>query len=212
MAPLFFLVAAGAIVQLLPKGGSDQSIAAGCMGLLIGTLATGMGSFWLYHLLQGSLLHSHLRNVQIADALLLTGWLVAVVLILRAEPVKLTYSEAKAVLEVELRAGKTLLEGGSIDSVACISFVGGDNLNYPHPELVRRETDYQILPWETTVLDVQEWKVLVFWKGKEVPFMLDLPKRPVQSTRWSGWQNPHQQVLPGLMLRYRFRIVPYRQQ
>ncbi|MCY7350280.1 MAG: hypothetical protein LH606_06390 [Cytophagaceae bacterium] len=57
----------------------------------------------------------------------------------------------------------------------------------------------------------------VFIRNQPVLFVLDLPKRPTQSTDWSGWSEPmayQEDPLPedarqGLSLRYRFRLIAH---
>jgi hypothetical protein len=215
LAPAFFLAFAWLVWKLLPTNNADQGIATGYLGLLAGTVAVIAGSIATYYYVQHYLFPMYLRQVQLADALIFAGWIVVIGLLVSRQTQKLDYGDQKGKLQVELRADHSLLNNQSIDSMANFSFVGGNNVTSYHPDNVRRETGFQILAWESTILDVRRWEVLVFWREDRILFELDLPKRPAQSTEWSAWIQPVRQenyaAPDGLTLRYRFRLVPYTQ-
>ncbi len=199
--------------------GPDARLGAAYLSTFGGFAAALFGFFLVWFLTSRFLLPQHLRAVQIFDAMAVLCWVCVYMIVAADGQHKLTYEGQQPVLEVELRATKTMLAGKSIDSEATIMFVGGTDLDNPHPDLVRDEGDYIILPWETVPLKVSDWGVMVFLRNDPLLFNLDLPKHPKASTDWSGWVEPvpFQKVpLPadaqqGLRLRYRFRLVPYGQ-
>jgi hypothetical protein len=111
-------------------------------------------------------------------------------MLLDNQPRKFDYADSRAVLDVKLRADPFLLQGRPVEDVAHIQFVGGEDFNLPHPEYVREEDSYVILPWETTLFSVQDWHVRVFLHDQIVSFKLNLPKRPESSVLWSDGLAP----------------------
>jgi hypothetical protein len=212
-APVICVLFAWLVVTIGAKPGSDATLDCTLLAILSGIAAAAAWIILLYRLAGQFITGPYLHYLQIANAILLCGWLVAAWMLLDDQPRKFEYSDRRAVLDVELRANASLLKGQPIEEVARIRFVGGEDFNLPHPEWVREEDSYVILPWETTLFSVQDWHVRVFLPGQTVSFKLNLPKCPESSVLWSDWFPPSRyedDAMPdGLMLRYRFRLVPH---
>ncbi|WP_080057305.1 hypothetical protein [Spirosoma aerolatum] len=214
LAPLFFLAGAWMVWGTHRSGNSDDSIAAGYSGLFIGTGAA-IAAFILAAFLTNHLIgKGYLRPIQLADGVMLIGWLIAWLLYADTQPWALNYADHNAVLDIEVRADSSLLDGEPIDQVVGIRFAES-GLSYYQTEQIRREGDMVILPWFTYLHRVADWSVLVDVGQSENLFQMDLPKRPTQSTEWSAWilpvKQPEHPALSGLSIRYRFRLVPYGQ-
>ena len=204
------MAAAGA--ALGHSGGSDRSIAVSYLALLAG-LGTALVGAVLCGLLatrigggtQGRLL-------LLGDAIVLVVGVVAWMRLLAPAPA-LAYAGQRPALDVEVRVAESVLSGARIADVVAIDFVGGSDLNLPHPELARREDGHAVLPWETTPLSVRAWEVRVILRGHPLLFRLDLPRRPAGATEWSDWIQPTPdegfEALEGIQLRYRFRLTAY---
>ncbi|MBD2702887.1 hypothetical protein IC229_19730 [Spirosoma sp. BT702] len=212
-APLFFFVAGWPYLSD-NRGNSDQTIANGYMGLLLGTAAAIVGFFvvgFLTNLLIGK---GYLRTIQIADLIMVIGWGIVWFIYSDTQPWELHYADQNAILDIEIRASKDLLNGNPIDKVAGIRFAES-GLTYYQPERIRQEGEFTILPWFTYLHRVKGWNVLVDLPQQASFFQMDLPKRPPQSTEWSNWIAPIPQpdytTPAGLSIRYRFRLVPYGQ-
>lgn len=212
-APVAFLLFAWLTTSMAGKGGSDVVIGYAYLSALVGMVAAVAWILLIYYVANRFISASLLKYVQLADIALLAGWLLVWWIHLDRQPQKFTYAQSRPILEVELRASASVLLGKSIEDACYIQFTGGENFNLSHPERVRKEEDSVILPWETTLFTVKEWEVRVFLHDQLVTFMLNLPKQPAHTMIWSEWSNPtstEDELLPqSLMLRYRFRIVPY---
>jgi MFS family permease len=211
-APLFALLAFWLTDLSLTSGGGPDGALANAyfttlMGLL-GGLAGGIGAAFITAWRLPARLRPHFL---IADAILVVG-LIAGWGFLFAEPSPLEYADARPVLEAEIRVP----QGLGVDAIDAISFNEG-LLDSRHDELVRNEDGFTILPWETTPYRVAAWEIQVIIANnpKWTRFVLDLPRRPTQSTEWSGWLMPtagEALDLPAdVALRYRFRLIPYGQ-
>lgn len=220
-APLFYFATAKFIVVLNQDASSpDDRLGVAYLSTYLGFIAIPVGFFIVWFLASRFLLPQHIRLLQIADVIALTGWGIIYGNYQNKQPQRLEYSDHRPVLEIELRATKTLLGGRSLDSLIEMRYYGGtDFMATSHPERIREEGDSVILPWETIPYEVKEWGMVVFLPNTAVLFRIDLPRRPTQSTDWSGWIKPgsyQEKPIPeeaqqGLTLRYRFRLVPYGQ-
>lgn len=219
-APLFYFATAKFIIALnQDASGPDARLGVAYLSTYLGFIAIPTGFFLVWFLASRFLLPQHLRFLQIADVIALVGWAIVYMNYQKTQPQRLEYSDHRPVLEVELRATKTMLAGRSLDSLIEMRFYGGTNFDTPHPELLREEDDSVILPWETVPYEVKEWGMVVFLHNKPILFRIDLPRRPTQSTDWSGWLKPvsyqenpiPEEAQQGLTLRYRFRLVPHSQ-
>ncbi|MVM38002.1 hypothetical protein GO730_11020 [Spirosoma sp. HMF3257] len=219
LAPLFFWAGFG-LVWLFTKdagGGGEDRIAYGYFGVLAGLALAGIGAVLTWYLSGRFLLPDNLRSIQIADGILVAGWLIYWVINSAQQPQRLQYDGRWAALEIEVKVANPLLNGSSIASAVSMDYIGGQNSgNFPRSEAVREEGEFYILPWATAPMYVDNWQMRVFLHNQPVLFPLDLPRLPTQSTAWSGWIPPVQYqayVLPtavkqGLTLRYRLRLVP----
>jgi hypothetical protein len=215
-APL--LVLAGfALANAFTKrrgGGSDQTIAAGYVGLLVGFGFAVVGFFVLWSLAQRFVPDERLRLLQIADAVMLVGGILLWSRLLAPDP-PLEYPDHQAVLEIEARVPKSALSGAAANSAVSILFTGGTDLNLPHPERIREEDGAVVVPWETTPIRVKAWTVQVIVKDRTAAFTLPLAKRPDRSIEWSGWLEPapagaaSEPPAAGVTMRFRFLLVPY---
>jgi hypothetical protein len=190
--------------------GTDSGIAAAYVSVVIGILGAVLGFVLVWVLARRFLTPGLMRPVQIGDAVLIIGWAFAWNRFMGPTP-KFEYSGQRPVLEVEARLSDSLLEDSTASEVA-IEFAGGEDLSLPHPEVVRHEGGFTVLPWETTPIRVRAWEVRVLIHDTPSLFRLDLPKRPDASTQWSEWIAPSAapdfDVPKGLFLRYRFRLIP----
>ena len=198
-------------------GGSDSSIAYGYFGVLGGLALAGIGIGLSWYLYGRFMAPVSLRYVQIADGVLIVGWLVYWAMNSAQQPQRLLYEGKWAALEIEVKAAKPLLAGSDITSAISMDYIGGQNSgNFPRSEAVREEGEFVILPWATAPMYVDKWQMRVSLHSKSVLFPLDLPRLPTQSTDWSTWISPVQYqeyVIPEdvrqkLTLRYRLRLVP----
>ncbi|MEA2627491.1 MAG: hypothetical protein QOD06_3536 [Candidatus Binatota bacterium] len=213
-APL--LVLAGfALVQALGRGGgggSDQSIASAYLGLVAGLAVAALGFVAIWQLGERLVPDRYLRHLQVADGIVLVAGLVLWSWLLAPDP-RLEYAGNRGTLEVEARVARSILGGESVDAVVAIDFAGGEDSSVPHPEGAREEGDFVVVPWQTTPITVRAWEVSVFVRDRPAIFTLDLPPRPKRSTEWSGWiapaARPGYETLEGLVLRYRFRLIPH---
>lgn len=216
-APLLYFLVAWYFNQQSQTGGPDARLGNAYLGTWLGFLAAGLGLFVLWFLAYRFLTGTYLRHLQLADALGLLAWGLVWGQYDARQPKRLEYNDHQASLEVEVRAARWLLSGKPVDAVVSMDFVGGDDLSSPHPDRVREEEAFVILPWETAPISVKDWAMRVFVHQRPVLFTLNLPRRPTQSTEWSDWvaPTPYQDealtdgVRRGLALRYRFRLIPY---
>ncbi len=193
--------------------GPDDTLGIAFGGLYLGIAAGLLGFFLSWFLVPRYLFPAYLRPVQIADGLVVLGWGIAGLMALSRQPQELNYDGHRPVLEVEVRADTTLLKGKAIQDAVEILYVGGQDFDYPTSAEVRKEGAFEVLPWATVPFEVKEWAVRVFLPDRPTWFSLALPKRPTQSTDWSGWIKPtprEDNTTPdGITLRYRFRLVPF---
>lgn len=214
LVPLFFLAGAWSVWGTHKSGNSDDSIAAGYGGLFIGTGAAIAACILIVYLTNFLITKGYLRPIQIADGVLVIGWLITWFIYSDTQPWELKYADHNAVLDIEVRADTSLLHNKAIDQVIGIRFVEV-GLAYYQTEQIRQEGRAVILPWFTYLHRVADWSVLVDVGQSENFFQMELPKRPAQSTEWSTWIAPtprsEHPTLTGLTIRYRFRIVPYGQ-
>ncbi len=217
-APLFYFATYWLVIALNRNThGSDSQLGVAYLSVFGGFIAAIAGFALVWLLTYRFLLPQYLRIVQVVILIATVGWGLVYMSFANKQPQKLDYADQRAVLEVELRATKTVLGKGTIDSLTAMDFVGGTNFDQPHPDQVRDEGEAMILPWETVVDKVDQWHMRVFLQNQPMLFPLDLPRRPEKSTEWSGWLAPVQyQDFPlpetarqGLTLRYRFRLKPY---
>lgn len=216
-APLFYFLVSG-IVFATNKGLSgDSGMAVAYLGTWGGFLAAFVGFFVVWFLARYFLVDNYLRYLQIYDGVALVGWFVLYLNWTSDQPYSLQYSDRRAVLSVEGRLTKPFLKDAAIDSVLTFQYIGQD-LDEPHPDRIREEGNFVILPWDTTPLEVNKWKIRVFFHNKPVDFLLNLPRHPEKSTEWSAWTAPlpeqQDEPLPdgvqqNLTIRYRFRLIPY---
>lgn len=219
LAPLLFMLGFG-LVWLFTKdsgGGSDDQMAYGYFGILGGLALSGIGVALIWYLSSRFLVPTSLRYLQIADGILILGWLIYWGVNTAQQPQRLQYDGKWAALEIEVKAAKPLLKGSDIASAISMDYIGGQNSgNFPRSEAVREEGDFAILPWATAPMYVDKWEMRVFLHNKPVLFPLNLPRLPTQSIEWSSWIPPVQYqeyVIPAdvqqkLTLRYRLRLVP----
>ncbi|GAB4016357.1 hypothetical protein GCM10028808_44550 [Spirosoma migulaei] len=219
LAPLFFWLGFGMVWWFTKDagGGGEDRIAYGYFGVLGGLALAGIGIAILWYLSSRFLVQHSLRYLQIADAILIVGWLVYWAINTAQQPQRLSYEGKWAALEIEVKAAKPLLAGSDIASAISMDYIGGQNSgNFPRSEAVRKEGEFLILPWATAPMYVDKWQMRVFLHNKPLLFPLDLPRLPTQSTDWSSWISPVQYqeyVIPAdvqqkLTLRYRLRLVP----
>ncbi|RRB04760.1 hypothetical protein [Larkinella rosea] len=216
-APLFYFLVSG-LVFVSNKGlTGDSGLAVAYLGTWGGFLAAFAGFFVVWFLARYFLVENYLRYIQIYDGMALVAWLVLYLSWTSDQPYTLDYSDRRAVLSVEARLTKSFLKGAAIDSLIEFQYIGQD-LDEPHPDRIREEGEFVILPWDTTPLEANKWEVRVFVRNKPVDFMLNIPRRPQQSTDWSGWTAPapgqQDELLPAdvqqnFTIRYRFRLIPY---
>lgn len=216
-APLLVLAGFG-IAQLVGRGGgggSDQTIATGYLGLFLGMVLAVAGFVAAWYLGR-AVADRHLPYLLGADAIALVAGVITWYRIAAPDP-PLEYANQQPVLEVEARIPKAALAGRPVTDVASVDFAGGTDQSVPHPEGVRDDGAFMVLPWETTPFRVRAWEVRVFLHEREHDreslFRLDLPRRPQRSTDWSGWVAPvtgeGSETPAGLAIRYRFRLIPY---
>jgi hypothetical protein len=213
IAPLFYL-AGFAITGWWTKGstGPDSSIAAAMMTVLVASGAAIVGFALVLWLASRFVGDPAPKILQMASVIVIVGWVVGFKTLVFPD-LSFEYSGHRAVLDVEARVPSSALGDRPVASALAISFTGGQDLDVKHPDQVRREGEFTILPWETTPITLPQWEVRVALDGKAALFRPDLPKRPQRSTEWSAWIAP----LPGaesetaarLTIRYRFRLVPY---
>ncbi|GAB3320737.1 hypothetical protein GCM10027299_14270 [Larkinella ripae] len=216
-APLFFFLFSGIVFSMNKGLSGDSGLGAAYLGTWGGFLAAFAGFFLVWFLAQRFLADHYLRSLQVFDGVALIGWIVAYFIWSDDQPYVLNYSDQRAVLEVEVRLTKPFLNGQAIDSTVSFQFIGQDFESRQSVQ-TREEGNAVILPWETTPYEINGWRMRVFVRNQPVDFRLDLPKRPLESTDWSGWSPPDvgQQreplpngVLASMALRYRFRLEPY---
>jgi hypothetical protein len=215
-APLFYFLVSG-IVFVSNKGASgDSGMAVAYLGVWGGFLAAFAGFFLVWFLARYFLVENYLRYLQIFDGVALVGWFVLYMSWSDKQDYRLEYPDRRAVVMVEVRSTRSFLNGKTIDSQLTPQLYG-QNLDIKHPDQIREEGDFVILPWETTPISLKSWEVWLFVNNKRVSFPLDLPKRPSESTEWSGWMAPSATqeeplpagVLQNVAIRYRFRLIPY---
>lgn len=221
VAPLFYVGTSWLLITLnQDTHGPDSRLAVAYLSTFGGFAATIFGFFLIWFLTNNLLMPHYLRVVQIFDAIGIVGWVIVYFSFSAQQPQRLDYDGHRAVLEVELRATKALLDQRPIDSVIQLNYCGGTDFTIGLSDPVREEGQTVILSWQTVPYEVKEWKMCVFLENRPILFPLDLPKRPTQSTDWSGWIKPVQyqdsplpeEALANLTLRYRFRLIPYGQQ
>jgi hypothetical protein len=220
-APLFYFATSWLVVIFnQDASGPDAKLGVAYFSTF-GGLAMALAGFFLSWFLAGRfLLPQHLRLLQVVDALAVVGWVIVYVNYAGKQPLRLEYVDHRPVLEVELRATRALLGGRSLTSLIEMRYYGGTDFEIRLPQQLREEDDAVILPWATVTYEVKEWGMVVFLQTQPVLFRLDLPRRPTQSTDWSDWLKPGQyqdyavpeEARQGLMLRYRFRLVPHGEQ
>jgi hypothetical protein len=210
-APLFFIVA---IRWILPAVKGWFSIGSG-MDFTV-SLSLGFGIAVASFILTGGLAwffsgNGYLRPVQMLTGLMLAGWSMAWVVFAWNEPRALDYQGKRAVLEAEVRVDKSLLNGRPVNDAVELSYTGGDFDSF-HPEAIREEGGFVIIPWEITVRMVYQWAIWSTISFNKSYFPLNLPYRPSKSTEWSDWTTPVPRdgaTTPDkLTLRYRLRLVP----
>ncbi|GAB3931076.1 hypothetical protein [Larkinella terrae] len=216
-APLFFFLVSGLVFASNRGLNGDSGLAAAYLGTWGGFLAAFVGFFVVWFLARYYLAENYLRYLQIYDGVALVGWFVLYLNWTSDQPYSLDYSDRRAVLSIEARLPKSFLNGAKIDSLIEFQYIGQD-MDEPHPDQIREEGDFVILPWDTTPLDANKWKMRIFVYNKPVDFILNIPRHPQQSTEWSVWTAPvpEQQdgplpdgVQQNLTIRYRFRLIPY---
>ncbi|GAB4025011.1 hypothetical protein [Spirosoma gilvum] len=122
IAPLFFLAGAWSVWGTHKSGNSDDSIAAGYGGLFIGTGAAIAALILTAFLTHYLISKGYLRQIQIADGVLVVGWLIAWFMYADTQPWELNYADHNAILDIEVRANKALLHGKPIDQTVGIRF------------------------------------------------------------------------------------------
>lgn len=214
LVPAAFWAGMAVYLSLYPAhGNSDNQIASGFMGVLVGIL-TAAAAFVAALFLTPFL---PLRYVQIADVVILIAS-IAVWRFVTAETPQLIYPEGHhGVLTVEFRATKSMLRGASIRDAISFRFDGdGDQAIYE--DLVRHEGEFSILPIQVFPQRTRgkDWAMLVFageHPQSSVSFPLALPPQPKADTEWSPWISPSPnegQIAPtGLQLRWRFHLARY---
>ncbi|SFD68438.1 hypothetical protein [Spirosoma endophyticum] len=219
ISPLGFMSGAY-VVDWMTKdagGGSDDQMAYGYFMILAGLALGAISFFIVWYLAQRFLVADYLNYLQIADGIVLAGWLTVWLIHSAQQPQRLLFDGRWAALEVEVRTEKSLLVNDLISSAISMDYIGGANSgNFPKPEAIREEGKFVILPWATAPMFVNKWQVRVFLHNEPMLFTLDLPRNPTQSSDWSGWVAPTQyqeNVIPSdvqqkLTLRYRLRLVP----
>ncbi|GAB3914753.1 hypothetical protein GCM10028803_60650 [Larkinella knui] len=216
-APLFYFLFAEITIALNSNpSGPDARLGVAYLATWGGFLAAFTGFFLIWFLARYFLVEQYLRYLQIFDGIALVGWIALYLGWSDKQEYSLNYPDHRAVVEVEVRSTRSFLNGAAIDSILIPQFYGQD-LSNPHPDRIREEGDFVILPWETTPISLKRWEMFVFVRNERVRFPLDLPKRPQASTDWSGWMAPSgdqdgplpEGVRQNITLRYRFRLVPY---
>ncbi len=185
-------VATTALVLWLPtpRGGTDQGMAQGLLGLLAGILVGFAGllsTFWVVRMRASE---SHLATLRVLDGVVfVVAALGGLALYLRfAERPAPGYEGFQAVLDVEVRVPRTLLGGADIQDAIAVFFGNGEASASVYPERARREGDDVILPVEFVVLRLHDWSVAVRFRGERYWFQLDMPERPAGNVPWSNWQ------------------------
>lgn len=216
-APLFYFLFSAAVVGLSDPSGPDARLGVAYLATWGGFLAAFTSFFLTWFLINRFLAGPYLHFIQLFDGLALIGWFVVYMIWSDDQPYRLNYPDHRAVLAVEVRMTKPYLNGQSIDSILEFQYIGQD-FDTQHPDPIREEGNFVILPWETTPFEVNKWKMRVFVRNKPVDFMLNLPRRPLESTNWSSWEAPRVEqqqeplpdgVLQNMTLRYCFRLEPY---
>ncbi|WP_421828875.1 hypothetical protein [Larkinella sp.] len=216
-APLFYFLFFEVTVALNSHAtGPDARLGVAYLATWGGFLAAFIGFFVVWFLARYFLVENYIRHLQIFDGIALIIWFILYLNWSDQQEYRLEYADHRAVVEVEMRATQSFLKGAAIDSVLIPQFIGQD-LDNPHPDRIRQEGNFVILPWETTPISLKKWHMRVFVHNTPVDFPLDLPKRPQASTDWSAWLTPaakQEDPLPDgalehIALRYRFRLIPH---
>ena len=211
IAPLFFVGTIKLIDWLNGASAPEHSISFST-GLFIGAgmVVLGFGlAGGLAWLASG---RGYLRPVQAITSLLVAGWGLFGAVFYWNEPRQLDYVGQQGWLDIEVRLAKVLIGGQALDYVLRPSFTGG-NFGNVHQASLRDEGDFLVIPLETTVTVVYDWAIwITLLYDQRLYFPMNLPYRPRQSTAWSNWgvPKPHNGATTptGVLLRYRFRLVP----
>ncbi|GAB3714694.1 hypothetical protein GCM10027592_54670 [Spirosoma flavus] len=196
------------------RGNSDQTIANGYGGLLFGTLGAIVAFIAVGFLASNLISKGYGRYVQLFDVIMTIGWAVTWFMFDYKQPYVLNYYEYTPVLDVDVRVKKSALNGKPIDKAVEVMFVG-TSLTYYRDEQIHEDGDYVIRPWYGYLYTNKNWKVRVYLHSLYGDFQMNLPRRPTESTEWSGWMNPtpnpEEKTPEGLSIRYRFRLIPHGQ-
>ncbi|GAB3998363.1 hypothetical protein GCM10028807_45850 [Spirosoma daeguense] len=211
-APLGFFLAGWSFLSD-NRGNSDQTIANGYAGILLGIVGAIVSFAVTLYLTNNLIAKGYLRQIQLVDVLMIIGWGVALFIVFDNQPRLLNYVDHNPILEVDVRVKKSQLKD-SIDKAVEVMF-SETSLTYYRTEQIRNEDNSVILPWFGYLYRVKDWQVRVYLHNQPADFQMNLPRRPTESTEWSGWiepmPNPAEKAPDGLTIRYRFRLVPYTQ-
>ncbi|MBD2702888.1 hypothetical protein IC229_19735 [Spirosoma sp. BT702] len=212
-APLGFFIASWPLLSA--KGGnSDQTIANGYGGILFGIVGAVLAFILTWYFANNLIVKGHIRTIQIVDLVMVIGWGIVWFVFDSKQPYLLEYSDHTPVLEVEVRVKKSALNGKPIDKAVEVMFVGS-SLTYYRDEQIHEEGDSVIRPWYGYMYSIKDWSVRVYLDSLYGDFQLNIPRRPMESTEWSGWinptPNPEDKAPDGVSIRYRFRLVPHGQ-
>ncbi len=218
LTPMYFWAGMAVAASMMQRGGnSDRTIASAIGAVLIGAVCAVAGFFATTFLAYLFTPASRLRYLQIADAIIIVATIVVWNVATARTPALRNPEGQYAVLDIEVRAAKSILGDKPIGEMVTTGFDGdGDSTSYEN--LARKEGEFSILPSEVHPLRTRtkEWAITAFLRDhpqESVWFALGLPPQPEREVDWSPWISPAAKeghIAPaGLALRYRFRYVQY---
>ena len=191
VAPLLALAVAFLYFRISPPtGGSDSTIAAGYMMLLLSTIGGIAGFAAAFLSVRAFVLPQHLRTVQVVDAAASPGsssgpsfaWSSS------AKHPAPTYERHQALLNVEVRVPKDMLPGGTAGDMA-VFFANGDASERRLEDKVREEGEFIIQPYEMSVSKLHDWSTAVLIDNRRYFFPLKMPDNPQGNVPWSEWTH-----------------------
>jgi hypothetical protein len=226
VAPLIGLATIYLCYHLSPNtGGSDHDIANSMMTMVITMVAVAASFIATAYLVRIHVSDSHLRTVQILDAVGTITLLTGAFFLWRSTwmyPVP-QYPGFRPILDVEVRTPKEFLADHNAGGRIVVHFSDGEAQETPHRDLIRDDGDAAIYPVELEVSEHHGWSVAVlrnidvqrgFWERYR--FELPMPASPAGALPWSGWITPVSRdswdMASDVTLRYRWVLAPKDQQ
>lgn len=216
VGPLLALGAIYLYLTISPQtGGSDHDIANSMMTMLAGLLAGIAGFVAAWYIVRAYVPSGSLRYMQWAD-----GVAIAAILVWAYAAWSQTvtypppyYEGSQGVLDVEIRAPMEMHDGNPADPDIVVFLGQGDARKIEHPEFVRRDGDYIIVPVEMEISRHRGWSVVaVHGQGGGISyrywFDLGMPDRPEGALPWSDWikavPKKEYEVTDKVTVRYRW--------